>query len=105
MPPKKNSPAVPAKNAGSDDDFVFESTIGTITVPSLATTPKPNQFKLLRLQKNDKTGVLATDYLLEIAIGREKMEELEGLEGDESTKFMEDWAEHSGVSLGESKAS
>ena len=105
MPAKKTSPALPAKSAGSDDDFVFESSIGTITVPSLAVTPKPNQFKLLRLQKNDKTGVLATDYLLEIAIGREKMEELEELEGDESAKFMEDWAEHSGVSLGESKAS
>jgi hypothetical protein len=101
MPPKKQlSAATPAKDAGSDADFVFESSIGTITVPSLATTPKPNQFKLLRLQKTDKTGVLATDYLLEIAIGREKMEEFEDLEGDESATFMEQWAEHSGVSLG-----
>lgn len=114
MPTKKTPASVPTpkKGHGSDDDFEFTSSMTdddgnpiVITVPSLAVTPKPNQFKLLRLQKKDASGVLATDYLLEIAIGREMMTELEDLPGDESTEFMTQWAEHSGVTLGESSAS
>jgi hypothetical protein len=43
--------------------------------------------------------------MLEAGIGRDLMDQLEELPGDESDKFMKDWADHSGVSLGESKAS
>ena len=110
----KKAVAVPSKKKGpgSDEDFVFESSLTdddgqtiVFTVPSLAVVPKPNQFKLLRLQRTDPSGVLATDLMLELAIGRELMEQLEELPGDESDTFMKDWADHSGVSLGESKAS
>ena len=109
--PKK--PVLAAKKGpGSDEDFVYESTLLdedgkkiTITVPSLAVMPKPNQFKLIRLQKADQSGILATDYLLENGIGRELMDLLEELPGDESNEFMEKWTEHSGLSLGESRAS
>jgi len=103
---------VSKKGPGSDEDFVFESSLTdddgqpvVFTVPSLAVVPKPNQFKLLRMQKSDPSGVLATDLMLESAIGRELMEQLEELPGDESDKFMKDWADWSGVALGESKAS
>jgi hypothetical protein len=110
--PKKTTLATVKKGPGSDDDFVFKSTLldddnnpVVFTVPSLAVIPKPNQFKLLRLQKQDSSGVLATDLMLECGIGRDLMEQLEELPGDESNDFMTQWAEHSGVSLGESKAS
>jgi hypothetical protein len=43
--------------------------------------------------------------MLEAAIGRDMMEQLEELPGDESDKFMKDWADHSGVGLGDSRAS
>jgi len=103
---------VSKKGPGSDEDFVFTSSLLddddqpiVFTVPSLAVVPKPNQFKLMRLQKSDPSGVLATDYLMELAIGRELMEELEELPGDEGDTFMKEWGDHSGVTLGESKAS
>jgi hypothetical protein len=108
MPPK----SVPPKGPGSDEPFTYETSLTNeddtpyvITVPSMAVMPKPNQFKFLRLQKADRTGVLATDYLLELGIGRELMDELERLPGDESLDFMTKWSEHSGVALGESRAS
>ena len=105
---------LPKKKAakGSDEPFSFESSLLdddgnriVFTVPSLAVIPKPNQFKLIRLQKADPTGILATDYTLEVGIGREMMDQLEELPGEESDEFMEAWAKHSGVALGESKAS
>ena len=110
--PTKTSKPELVTGAGSDEPFVYESSLtdadGTpyvITVPSLATLPKPNQFKLLRLQKQDRSGILATDYMLEMGIGRDLMDRLEDLPGDESAEFMTKWAEHSGVALGESRAS
>lgn len=110
--PKKTALATVRKGPGSDDDFVFTSSLRddannpvVFTVPSLAVIPKPNQFKLLRLQKSDPSGVLATDLMLESGIGRDLMDQLEELPGDESNEFMTQWADHSGVSLGESKAS
>jgi hypothetical protein len=113
MPAPKKVTALPSKKGpGSDEPFVFTSSLTddednpvVFTVPSLAVIPKPNQFKLLRLQKSDPSGVLATDLMLEAGIGRDLMDQLEELPGDESDKFMKDWADHSGVSLGESKAS
>lgn len=110
--PKVAKAADKSKGSGSDEPFSFPSSLKdddgeqiTITVPSLAVMKRPNQFKLLRLQKQDHSGVDSTEYLLRHGLGDELMELLEELPGEESDEFMKQWTEHSGVSLGESRAS
>lgn len=97
------------KGRGSDDDFEFETSLKdddgnpiVITVPSLA-KGDVNEFKLQLLREQSVTK--ATGYALRATLGDdadEKLKLLAELPASESRKFQEDWADHSGVSQGES---
>lgn len=102
---KKSAPKPDATGPGSDEDFTFDSSAGEITVRSLATIPKPNQLKLVRLEKDDPTHMASTFYLLQLALTPEGYESLEELPGDELEKFLAEWQDHSGLTLGEFRAS
>ena len=47
----------------------------------------------------------ATFYLLELALSPENYAVLEDLPGDELETFLEEWQDHSGLTLGEYRAS
>ena len=109
--PKKTT-----KGKGSDEPFTFVTTLLddddqpiSITVPSLALT-KPNGFKLHLLRKEDPSGFLVNDHLLRLSLGDgdeagDILEILAELSGEEAEQFQTQWREHSGVGLGESRAS
>ena len=105
------------KGSGSDEPFTYESPTlketnddgeevpWSITVPSMSVMPRPNQYKLLRLQDEDPTGVRSTRFLFQNGIGKELLQKLEDLPGEEEEDFTRMWQEHSGITLGELKAS
>lgn len=104
--------------SGSDEDFVFETSLteevededGNVTVvPVVLTVPSmakitPNSTKMTRLYKQDPSGLAAADHLLDLALG-DLREIVESLPGGEEQEFLKAWREHSGVGLGESRAS
>jgi hypothetical protein len=99
--------AVP-KGPGSDDDFVFDSTVGEIVVPSLASAPRPNQFELIEAMATDdeiRGNMRTTHLLLKAAAGEEMFALIKRLPSGEDEQFMEAWVDHSGVGLGESRRS
>ena len=97
------------KGRGSDDDFEFKTSLTDddgnpviITVPSLS-KGEINEFKLQLLREQSVTK--ATGYALRATLGDEadeKLKLLAELPGSESKRFQEEWADHSGVSQGES---
>jgi hypothetical protein len=118
--------SAPKPGGGSDEPFTWESPTvkvevegpkdkdgkrtttvvpWSVTIPSLTKLPRPNQMTMLRLQKADKSGVDATDYMLRNGLGDEVMERFEDLPGEEMDQLLEEWADHSGISLGEYRAS
>jgi len=103
--PRKPKVVKESTGPGSDEDFVFPSSVGEITVRSLAVIPKPNQLKIVRLEKDDPSHMAATFYLLELALSPENYAILEDLPGDELETFLEEWQDHSGLTLGEYRAS
>ena len=98
----KPKPAA-ATGPGSDDDFTMDTSVGEITVPSLAVAPQPGPIQLSEAVA-DGNQALAFLLMLRAATG-DKYELIKSLPGDEQNDFLEAWAEHSGVRLGESKAS
>lgn len=102
MPAPKKTAA--KRGPGSDDDFTWESPAGTITVPSLAVAPRVSGMKMLRAQA-DKNPALGTLLMLEAAAGPKAMKVLEELSDEDLMEFIEAWGDHSGVGLGESRAS
>lgn len=104
MPAPKKAPAV-KRGPGSDEDFTFETNDGkTIVVPSLAVAPRVKGVAMLRAQA-DKNPALGTLLMLEAAAGPKAMKLIEDLSDEECMEFIEQWGDHSGVGLGESKAS
>lgn len=92
------------KPSGSDEPFVYTSTDGdVITVPSMAVAPRPSQTKVLRASA-DKNQALVALLLLEAAAG-DQMGAIDELPPAEQETFLLAWREHSGVGLGESRAS
>lgn len=108
MPAKK---ALPAKRGpGSDDDFTYESSFGEITVPSLSKAKAPNAWQMMEIEaisdprvRNARESLL----FLTLAVGDDpdSIELVKKLDMVEFGEFLQEWGEHSGVSLGESKAS
>lgn len=103
------------KGSGSDDPFTFTTSLEdddgkpiTITVPSLSKV-EVNEFKLHLLRKEDPSGLLAQDYVIRLSVGDDQADDvlstLAELPPHESNEFQSQWTEHSGTSLGESKAS
>lgn len=97
------------KGRGSDDDFVFPTSLVddddqpiTITVPSLAKA-EINEFKLQLLR--EKSPVQAAGYAIRATLGDGAdavLAQLAELTAAESRDFQDQWAAHSGVSQGES---
>ena len=101
MPPRKRTTSTPA---GSSADFVYESSEGTITVPSLTKVPKLKGLELLDIQAIEDP-VVQQARMIRILLGRAAgpaaMRLIAQLDMDELGEFIEAWGEHSGVSLGE----
>lgn len=105
MPPKK---AVPAKRGpGSDDDFVFDSTVGEITVPSLSKAKVPNAWDMMEIEAIENARVKnarESRLFIELAVGDnpEAFALIKKLDMVEFGEFMAAWGEHSGMALGNS---
>lgn len=108
MPTPKPKPMRAVKHGpGSDEDFVFESSVGAIRVPSLAKAPKPIAWQLLEIEAIDNPRVAQARQMmmmLEIAAG-DAIDLVKQLDVEEMGEFMQGWTDHSGVELGESRAS
>src|SRR5690348_13148024 len=107
MPAAKKLSAAP-KPTGSDEDFVFESSEGTITVPSLAVAPQPPPVIVTEIvdEYEDRRASVKLNLLfLRTACGDEMYAKVRLLQASELSEFTEKWQEHSGISLGEFRAS
>jgi hypothetical protein len=103
--PKKLSAPKPV---GSDEDFEFESSEGVITVPSLSVAKQPAPIVVTEIvsefddqRSNAKLNLL----FLRTAAGDEAYAVIRLLPAGELKDFTEKWQEHSGVTLGEFRAS
>jgi hypothetical protein len=106
--PKKA--AVAKRGPGSDDDFVYESSVGEITVPSLSKAKAPNAWQIMEIESIENQRVKnARESLLfvQLAAGDDpdSLALIKQLDIVEFGEFLEAWGEHSGVQLGEYKAS
>ena len=94
----------PTVGHGSDEPFTFASSLGPITLPSLATAPRPNPMAL-------KDAQVEGDYLtvlwlvLKAAASPETWDVIKRLPGDEFERLSTDLGVHSGISVGELQAS
>lgn len=107
MPPKQKTPA--RRGPGSDDDFSYDSSVGEITVPSLSKAKAPNAWQMMEIESIENQRVKnARESMLfvELAAGDDPaaLDLIKQLDMVEFGEFMEAWADHSGVSLGGSKA-
>lgn len=97
MPPRTRKPAKPEI---VKDDFVTTVDGVEIALPSL-TYLKPGV-----IRKTRHLGEIDQLYtLLEMSLGDAQLEALDNMDPEEYSKLLEDWRDHSGVSLGESDAS
>lgn len=95
--------AIAVGNPGEDEDFVFESSAGTIRLPSLATGPMPKPYAMARARA-DKDIMTMTVLVVRAKAGDRAgaVEDiLAQLDEQEFEKFFRGWNEHSGVELGE----
>lgn len=94
---------------GSDEDFTFESSVGTITVPScaVAETPPPMLISEIidEFGENMRAQMKVNILMLKTAVGDEMYGLIRQLHVAELTQFNEQWRAHSGCGLGEYKAS
>lgn len=109
MPPKKALPSA-KRGPGSDDDFTWDSSVGEITVPSLAKAKAPNAWQMMEIESIENVRVKnARESLLfvQLAAGDDpdSLALIKKLDIVEFGEFLEAWGEHSGVALGEYKAS
>jgi hypothetical protein len=96
----KKLAAAPEPGPGSDEDFTFESSVGAITVPSMAMVP----FGVMRKARKE-SGMEQTFAVIEAIASPEALELIDQLGAREIAAFNEAWAAHSGASMGESSAS
>lgn len=101
-------PVSKKKGVGSDDDFTFESSKGTITVPSCAVAPAPPPLVINELMDefdDARAQAKITLLLLKTAVGEDMYAIIRQLPAEELKRFNEEWRDHSGCGLGEYKAS
>lgn len=108
MPPK--SKAAAKRGPGSDDDFTYDSSVGEITVPSLSKAKAPNAWQMMEIESIENPRVRnARESMLfvQLAVGDDPEVQalVKQLDIVEFGEFLEAWGEHSGVQLGEYKAS
>lgn len=107
MPAQKKLSAAP-KPVGSDEDFEFESSEGLIVVPSLAVAPQPPPVVVTEIvdEYEDRRASVKLNLLfLRTACGDEMYAKVRLLRAAELADFTAKWQEHSGISLGEFRAS
>lgn len=109
MPAPRKSKAVaaiPAKQGtgpGSDEPFTYVTDSGAeFTVPSLAKLFR-TAGELRRMRAMSPMDMAF--YVIERDCDAAQLEAFDAMEMDEFERFSEEWAEHSGVDLGESSAS
>ncbi len=88
--------------AGSDSDFTFKSTKGDITVPSMASV-EPTFAILEAVKANDNLAVVVETA--KNCASAAAMKVIRQLRITEMDKFYSEWADFSGVGMGESPAS
>lgn len=101
MPPRARQIATTATDSKVvKDDFTREVDGVEITLPSL-TYLKPGLIRKVR-----RLGDVDAMYtLLELTLSPAQLAAIDDMDPDEYSKLLEDWRDHSGVSLGESDAS
>lgn len=107
MPAPKKLAAAP-KPVGSEDDFAFDSSEGAITVPSLAVAKQPAPIVVTEIvsEFDDARASAKLNLLfLRTAAGDDAYQIIRLLPPGELREFTEAWQEHSGVTLGEFRAS
>lgn len=109
MPAKKALPAA-KRGPGSDEDFEYESSVGTIIVPSLSKAKPPNAWQIMEIESIENPRVRnARESMLfvELSVGDnpDALALVKQLDTVEFGEFLEAWGDHSGVTLGESRAS
>lgn len=102
--PKKALAAVVEKTGpGSDEPFTYATDAGAeFTLPSLAKLFK-SAGELRRMRRMSPMDM--TFYVIERDCTPEELDAFDAMEMDEFERFSAEWAEHSGVDLGESSAS
>lgn len=103
--PKKAIARPTVVKAGPSSDDPFEYTTdggGTVTVPSLAKL-FTSAGELRRMRK--MSAIDLAMYVVERDCDAEQLEAFDAMPMDEFERFSEQWAEHSGVDVGESSAS
>jgi hypothetical protein len=106
MPAKKALPAT-KRGPGSDDDFVYDSSVGEITVPSLSKAKAPNAWDMMEIESIENPRVKnARESMLFVKLAAgddpEALALIKQLDMVEFGEFMEAWGDHSGVQLGNS---
>jgi hypothetical protein len=107
MPASKKAPA-PKRGPGSDDDFVFESSAGEITVPSLTVADQPPPIVVTEIVdefEESRAAAKLNLLFLRTACGDDAYAVVRLLPASELKTFTEKWQDHSGISLGEFRAS
>lgn len=94
----------PQVGHGSDEPFTFTWPGGSLTVPSLAVAPRPNQLKFTRAKARGAIDEVVT-MVTEAACTPEQLAQLEELPNDELERFYTEWGAHSGITSGELRAS
>lgn len=101
--PKLAKDEILAGTPSEDEEFVFESSAGTIRLPSLATGPMPRPYAMARARA-DKDIMTMTVLIIRAKAGT-RSDEVEDIlaqmDTDEFEKFFRGWNEFSGVDLGE----
>lgn len=98
MPPKKAP--IPAKKTGSDvvkEDFVKEIDGVEVRLPSLSFLDTGTLRAIRNMTFTDQTFSLIERYLEGDALAA-----VDSLKSDRFNDFLEEWRDHSGISLGES---
>jgi hypothetical protein len=105
-PPSEPAAAAPP-GPGHDDDYIFVAKAGTIRIRSMSKGKNPPPFKMMKAEAAKNYSAM-TLLVLETKAGKDwpAIEAvLEQMDEDEFKAFSEGYAEHSGMSTGESRAS
>jgi hypothetical protein len=103
MPPRART-ITKKTGPGSDDEFTYSTSAGDVVVPSLANVPKLKGLEVMEIQAIEDATVREarlTVVLLHRAAGPAAMRVIAQLDMEELGEFVQAWAEHSGVGLGE----
>lgn len=115
MTAQPNAKQLAAKGPGSDEPFTFTTTQTdgdgnpiTITVPSCSVAPQPPPLVINEIVdefEDQRAQAKVQRLLLQTAVGDEAYAVIRQFGSQELKTFNDEWQKHSGVGLGEYKAS